>query len=229
MNIKSSFKLKRQFQRLKSIYLAKFNLFKAQYSENDEQIILWCTNLLDNYPNSYNTLCDRAESFRELKNYENALNDLDHAVFLKPFKERAWCLRGIVKSLQKSYVDAIGDLDKVIEINPKSSLAYKWRAFCYYMMKCFEEALSDLNLAIKFGPADAFTYINRADVNRELRLYENSKKDIEMAFKFKSDRALAYGTRGVIHLDNGRYQEAVRDLNKVNICVSLHINTAPCM
>ncbi|RHZ90003.1 hypothetical protein Glove_9g306 [Diversispora epigaea] len=148
--------------------------------ENEDQVVQYC---------------DREEVHRKLKKYDEAINDLDYAIALEPYKSTAWRLRGIIRGLKKSYIDPFDDLYNALTIN---CLALKCRAFCYYMLKSYDQSLWNLNVVIILGYTDAFTHINRADTNRELKI-------------FKASKDLAYGTHGVL---NGKYRAAVDDLTK---------------
>ncbi|RHZ82550.1 hypothetical protein Glove_109g407 [Diversispora epigaea] len=69
------------------------------------------------FSSSYSTFCDRAETFGKLKRYEEALNDLNCAIAVKPHKSTTWCFRGIIKGLNKFYMEAIEDLKNALCIN----------------------------------------------------------------------------------------------------------------
>ncbi|RHZ88939.1 hypothetical protein Glove_19g371 [Diversispora epigaea] len=162
---------------LRHLNITKFKIDCAKHFKNENQVVHYCTKYLVNFPNSYNTMCNRAEAYGKLKKYDEAINDLDAAILLRPQRSTAWCLRGVVKGLKKSYTDTLDDLNKAIVIDPIDCLALKWRAFCYYNLKSYEQALSDLNIIINLGCSDEFTYINRANIYRELKNPGESYKD----------------------------------------------------
>ncbi|RHZ87859.1 hypothetical protein Glove_29g35 [Diversispora epigaea] len=196
-------------------HVPKFKINCAKYYSNENLVIEYCTQYLDRFPSSYSTLCDRAETFRKLKRYEEALNDLNCAIAVKPHKPTAWCLRGIIKGLNKFYLEAIEDLNDALYRDKTDYLALKWRAFCYYEIQFYNHALWDLDLIINSGYADGFTYLNRADINRRLKKFEDANKDITKAFCFKNvNKALAYGISGELKLDREEFQDAINDLNK---------------
>ncbi|CAG8571740.1 1706_t:CDS:1 [Diversispora eburnea] len=174
-------------------YATKFKINCAKYYRNERLVVKYCTQYLDKFPSSYSTLCIRAETFGELKRYEEALNDLNHAIMIKHHKPTAWCLRGIIKGLNKSYMEAVEDLNHALYRDENDFLALKWRAFCYYEMHLYNHALWDLNLIINSGCADAFTHLNRAEINRILKNFMEATEDIKKAFDFENiNKALAY-------------------------------------
>ena len=54
-----------------------------------------------------------------LKQYTEAIADLDKAIELDPKVAAAYTNRGIAKAHLKQYTEAIADLDKAIELDPK--------------------------------------------------------------------------------------------------------------
>ncbi|RHZ72516.1 hypothetical protein Glove_242g94 [Diversispora epigaea] len=162
---------------LRHFNITKFKIDCAKYFEKENQVVHYCTKYLNDFPTSYNTMCDRAEAYGKLKKYDKAIDDLNSAILLRPQRSTAWCLRGVIKGLKKSYTDALDDLNKAIVIDPIDCLALKWRAFCYYMLKSYEQALLDLNMVIILGCSDTFTYINKANINRELKNLDETYKD----------------------------------------------------
>ncbi|RHZ89127.1 hypothetical protein Glove_19g179 [Diversispora epigaea] len=162
---------------LRHLNITKFKIDCAKHFKKENQVVHYCTKYLIHFPNSYNTMYDRAEAYEKLKKYDEAINNLDAAILLRPQRSTAWCLRGVVKGLKKSYTDALDDLNKAIVIDPIDCLALKWRAFCYSNLKSYEQALSDLNIVINLGCSNEFTYINRANIYRELKNPGESYKD----------------------------------------------------
>ncbi|RHZ73292.1 hypothetical protein Glove_232g113 [Diversispora epigaea] len=157
----------------------------------EDLVVKYYTQYFDDFSSSYSTLCNRAETFGKSKRYEEALNDLNYAIAVKPHKLTAWCLRGIINGLNKFYMEALEDLNNTLYRDINNFLALKWRALCYYEIRLYNPSLWDLNLIINSGCADALTYLNRADV-----------------FWFKNgNKAFAYGICG-------EFQDTINDLNK---------------
>ena len=57
----------------------------------------------------------------ELKQYSEALADLDKSIELDPKLAPAYMNRGVAKAELKQYTEAIADLDKSIERDPSKS------------------------------------------------------------------------------------------------------------
>ncbi|RHZ81701.1 hypothetical protein Glove_117g469 [Diversispora epigaea] len=109
--------------------ITKFKIGYAKSYETEKQVIYYCTKYLNDFPTSYTTLCDRADAFCKLKKYDNAINDLNLAIQLKPQRSIAWYLRGEVKGFKESYTDAIDDLSKALRIDPINCFALKSNIF----------------------------------------------------------------------------------------------------
>ncbi|RHZ66052.1 hypothetical protein Glove_309g169 [Diversispora epigaea] len=133
--------------------ITKFKIDYTKHFKNENQVIHYCTKYLVNFSNSYNTICNRVEAYGKLKKYDEAINDLDAAILLRPQRLTVWCLRGVVKGLKKFYIDALDDLNKAIQ------------------------ALSYFNIIINLGCSDEFMYINRTNIYKELKNPEESYKD----------------------------------------------------
>ncbi|RHZ77439.1 hypothetical protein Glove_177g67 [Diversispora epigaea] len=199
---------------LHHLNITKFKIDCAKHFKNENQVVHYCKKYLVNFPNSYNTMCNRAEAYGKLKKYGEAINDLDAAILLRPQRSTAWCLRGVVKGLKKSYTNALDDLNKAIVIDPIDCLALKWRAFCYYNLKSYEQALSDLNIVINLGCSDEFTYINRVNIYRELKNPEELYKDAASGSSIKL--ALITDTTPEIELSSFRNLEVDNNINALS-------------
>ncbi|RHZ71608.1 hypothetical protein Glove_256g173 [Diversispora epigaea] len=127
----------------------------------EKQVVHYCTKYLNDVPNSYYTLCNRAEAYSKLEKFDRAIEDLSSAI-----------LRGVIKGLKGSYTSAIYDLSKAIIIDPNNCLALKCRAYCYYKLKVYEEALCDIKMVTIMGCGSESTYINKANIMRELKKLE---------------------------------------------------------
>ncbi|CAG8816278.1 26752_t:CDS:1, partial [Dentiscutata erythropus] len=84
------------FQKVQSkVMLPAFN--KAAKSEQQKDyaaVIMWLTQVLQQYPKSYSIRCRRAFASYQLEIYSEAIDDLDIAIKLKPSKSLAYIYRG---------------------------------------------------------------------------------------------------------------------------------------
>ncbi|RHZ76741.1 hypothetical protein Glove_194g143 [Diversispora epigaea] len=213
---------------LRHLNITKFKIDCAKHFKKENQVVHYCTKYLVNFPNSYNTMCNRAEAYGKLKKYDEAIDDLDAAILLRPQRSTAWCLRGVVKGLKKSYTDALDDLNKAIVIDPIDCLALKWRAFCYYNLKSYEEALSDLNIVINLDAASGSTIKLASITDATPKIELSSFGNLEVDNNINALSLVHYCTKYLVNFPNSyntmcnraeaygklkKYDEAIDDLD----------------
>lgn len=84
--------------------------------------------LLEQNPNDYLTLYERASQYYQLSDYEKALGDIKRAIVNTPAKERAqlasaYALCADINIELKQYADAYDSINKALELTPDS---YRW-------------------------------------------------------------------------------------------------------
>ncbi|RHZ55836.1 hypothetical protein Glove_410g82 [Diversispora epigaea] len=210
-------------------HVPKFKINCAKYYGNENLVVKYCTQYLDDFPSSYSTLCNRAETFGKLKRYDEALNDLNHAITVKLHKSTAWCLRGIIKGLKKFYMEALEDLNSALYRDKSNYLALKWRAFCYYEIHQyihalwdldliinseFQDAIDDLNKALNFQPDNVTALRNRCKSHKMLMDTENALNDLNELCILEPENDYQYELRGAILLDMRKYEDSLKNLNR---------------
>ena len=112
----------------------------------------------------------RGAAFREMGDYEAAIDDYNRVVELLP--EPYWFnRRGLVHEEQKQFEKAVADYTRAIELNPKWAVAYNNRGFARMNLKQWEKAKADFETAIRLDPSAPTPYVNLAGV------YWTYKKD----------------------------------------------------
>ena len=106
-----------------------------------------------------------------LKNYPQALDDLNRAVEADPQFTAAWLARAVVKDalsrnpqgapLPPTAADVMADLDKALQLNPR--LIYAWfdKGNLYYRAGDFQGALQNYSRALEINPEYGEAYFNR--------------------------------------------------------------------
>ena len=110
----------------------------------------------------------RAYKNDDLGKHEEAIEDLNKAIELKPDYALAYNNRGIAYNNLGQYDRAIEDYDKAIELNPDYAHAYYNRGYSYDDLKQYDRAIEDYDKAIELDPNDADYYTNRARAYRKL-------------------------------------------------------------
>jgi tetratricopeptide (TPR) repeat protein len=94
----------------------------------------------------------RGVSEFQMKQPDQALADLAHAVELDPNMDDAWSYKGVVNyNYRQDYQAAFDDFSQAIAINPKVGAYYKNRARCNIKFGKKSEALNDIATAQSLG------------------------------------------------------------------------------
>jgi tetratricopeptide (TPR) repeat protein len=101
-----------------------------------------------------------------LKQYNEALADLNRAVELNPGDAQAITSRSDTYQEMKRYDEALADFNRAIELNPCNAWAIAGRGTTYLEMKRYNEALADLNRALELDPGYAWAITRAARSTR---------------------------------------------------------------
>ena len=107
------------------------------------------------FPQAYN---NRANAYRDLKQYSNAIKDYNTAIRLNPEFGKAYNNRGNVHFEQKNYPQAVRDYTKSISLNPAYDLAYLNRGLAYQQMNRPHQACPDFKRACELGDCDGMDW-----------------------------------------------------------------------
>ncbi|QHL88224.1 DnaJ domain-containing protein [Nibribacter ruber] len=122
----------------------------------------------------------RAQAFLQLKNYRQALQDLNHSIELKSSGTAAYFDRGVARlHLEEDLPLAVKDLSVFLENpSPGRSLADAWlyRSFAQFKLKRLDLAKNDVAKALELDPLNARAYYVQAQVLK-------ARKDIPGAYK----------------------------------------------
>ena len=148
------------------------------------------------------------------KNYGNAVNAYDRAIFFDPKSTVAYRNLGFIHTNSRSYREALNALNKSIEINPDQILVYKYLGDLYYATGRYSEAEKAYQ-----------TYMSKAEVTLDdkerlaIVLFFN-KKFNEAATLLKHVLAVNGGESvllrimGYIAYETGDFQKGLEYMNK---------------
>ena len=94
---------------------------------------------------------NRGSMYRQLGQYERAIQDHDEAIRLDPQSTWAYHNRGIAYDELGQYERAIQDYDEVIRINPQNAIAYYNRGLTYAELGKSVESERDIQKAKELG------------------------------------------------------------------------------
>lgn len=122
-------------------------------------------------------LRSRASAFKEMGDYEAALEDYSLALTLDP-KAYWFNRRGLVYEELRDYEHARNDYHQAVVLEPKWAIAYNNRGFARLNLKDFPGAKADFEMAILLDPTAPTPYVNLAG------WYWTNKKDRKNMYKY---------------------------------------------
>lgn len=161
----------------------------------------------------------RGNSYKLLKDYENALADYSEKIKISSnlgIQDYAdYMTRGDVYDTMGEYKNALLDYNKSIQLNNKNAVLYVLRAELLHKKGNIDEAIADCNSALKLGWEDkermynirAFCYLRKGD-------YTRARNDVESALAINNNSGEAYYYRGIINFVMDNYDQAIRDCDK---------------
>ncbi|UCE64512.1 MAG: tetratricopeptide repeat protein, partial [Nitrospirota bacterium] len=103
---------------------------------------------------------NRGSAFLEMKNYEAAIEDYNHAIAYRPDWAKAYLGRGLVYFDMGQYEKAIDDYSQAIELQTDYSKAYNNRGLAYENLNRREEALENFLEATRLDPDNGAAHNN---------------------------------------------------------------------
>ncbi len=119
--------------------------------------------------NDSSALVDLADSYRDLKRYEEALAAYDQAIRLDPNYAGAYNGRGIALGELKRYEEALAAFDQAIRLAPNYIGAYYNKGVTLRNLQRYEEALAAYDQAIRLDPTYLDAYNGKEELLRMLR------------------------------------------------------------
>jgi tetratricopeptide (TPR) repeat protein len=165
-------------------------------------------------PKDVATLRARAVTYRNLRQYDKAIADLNKAVELDPKNVQAWNDRAVNYVDLHQYAKALADLTKAIELDPKCAFALFHRGYVYNELHQYDKALCDLNLAIDLDQKNVGAWNNRGRANMGLHQYDKALADHTKAIALKPKHPAAWADRGAAYCNLHQYDKALDDLNE---------------
>lgn len=156
-------------------------------------------------------LIDRAIARKELKDYVNAIGDLDEVIKQPDSPVRARFLRAEVEKLNGQAAEAARELAEALKIQPKDELGWSTRGY-ERMATEPKEALADLNAALALNPRSRDALINKSILLSEF--LDRPREAVAVLGRFLEyypDHIAARLGRGVILARLGECQLARRD------------------
>jgi tetratricopeptide (TPR) repeat protein len=157
---------------------------------------------------------NRGVIFKEEKRNDEALNDFNKAIELKPDLTEAYYNRGNLFANENRDDEALNDFNKAIELKPGYADAHNNRGLIFMNKKRDDEALNDFNKAIEMKPNYAEAYYNRGILLMDEKRIDEAINDFNKTIELEPDNAEAYINRGNLFMNEKRNADALNDFNK---------------
>ena len=169
---------------------------------------LW-TNVIEKYPSVPYAHINRASYYRDLGDFEKALQDANAGVELDD-NANARIQRGLILRQSGQARQAIADYTRAIELEPKNTQAYTNRGNAYLDMGQFQKAIKDFKFVLKRG-RNAKASMNMAIAYAQLGQFAESEKAFNQSQRIHPSNPDLYINRAIMFFSSGQYQKALND------------------
>lgn len=210
--------LNSKFKRPAVILIIAFTVFFSFVTYNrcgiwKNNMTLW-NDVISQYQTVDKAYNNRGVAFMNEKRDDEALNDFNKAIELKPYYAEAHFNRGNVYMNAKENDLALNDFNKAIELKPNYAKAFHNRGSLFMYQNKNEEALSDFNKAIELQPDYPIAYFNRGTVFFNEKRYKEAIINYSKAIELKADYAEAYYNKGASEFYLGDKNSACMDIKQ---------------
>ena len=142
--------------------------------------------------------------YTTLKNYPDALSNLNEALRLDPRFTIGYMARGYAR-----YCDAIGQM-KINASQQENANIFEDKIYSGLM----QEAIEDFNKALQLNPRLVFAWFNIGNIFLECNDLKSALQCFDRAIELDPGFGEAYFNRGLTYLESGNRQNAFEDLSK---------------
>ena len=196
------------------IFVSVISITVKQIGIWENSIIFW-SYIIEKEPEKVPlAYLNRGAALEKMGHLDEAIENYDRAIALKPSYGKAFYNRGVVFSNMGQFDKAIADLDQAIVLSPSFGDAYNRRGLLYEKRGLLDKAIDDYNKAILSEPLSPEAYFNLGVLYGRLRSYEKALNYLSKAISINSDNADYYSNRGAIYSLTGQRIKALEDFNK---------------
>ena len=156
---------------------------------------------------------NRGAIYRDIGEFDLAIQDFNIAIDLEPGYANAYNNRGMTYGKNGKHDSAIQDFNIAIDLEPESADAYNNRGLTYKEIGEVDMALADYNKAIELDPGFPEAYNNRGVIYDERGEFANAIKDYSKAIELKPYYVNAYKNRGLAYSDQDDVERAIFDFS----------------
>lgn len=177
-----------------------------------DSVTLW-SHVLKYFQNTSLPYWNRANAYRDLNNYDDAIKDYNEAIRLEPNKLGLYNSRGKLYFNLKQFDKAAADYLQGLKIDSTNSELYVNLAASKASINDMNAALFYVNKAIKFDPKNPNAYKTHFIMMLGAKDDEAALKDAENAIKYGLREGDMYFERSFIFARRNMLKEAMDDLN----------------
>ena len=153
---------------------------------------------------------NEAETYYDLKRYEEALTALDEAIRLDPNYARAYYNKSLVLHDLERYEEALSTCEQYMRLEPGEAKACYHKGYILNSLNRYEDALQALEQALRLDHDYAPAYTSKGYVLNNMGRYEEALAAFEQGLYINPNDEKAYHGKGVALYNLRRYEEAER-------------------
>lgn len=185
---------------------------------DDSDLTGYLTCLINNAPlgqaSLITALRERANGYRLVGRYDEALGDLARITDMDPNQITAIASRGLIYYTMGRQDEALAEFSRAVDMDPGYAWAFSNRGRVYWALGRHDEALADFTRAIDLDPSYARALASRGLGYLATERYDEALADLSHAIDVDPDYAWAIARRGQAYLALGRYDEAIADFTR---------------
>ena len=195
--------------------LAEAYLVHASLQKEPEQRLASLNKALNVNPDHSDARQQRAFINLGLKNFEEAIKDLE--TILELDTENMTVAVALAEALVQSdkFDDAIAVVDGIIKVRPQNSAGYELKDELYLTAEKFDEAFEQLNKAIEINPKSASALLTRARLSIIKGDSEEAKNDIGRVQQLQPNSPQALLLLSAVYEQEEKYGDAARLLEQL--------------
>ena len=165
-------------------------------------------------PENRTYIAMRADVRAQLKQYELALQDINHLLHRDPESASLYFEKGTICLRSGDTICAQNAFIKATEYDSQNPSNWSALGLVQLIQEKEDEALQSLSRSIEYGSKWAGDYINRGIIYYRKHNYRGALADYDKAVSLSPRDAQCYYNRGVLRQELGDYNRALEDLTQ---------------
>ena len=157
---------------------------------------------------------NRANTFYELKQYYNALQDVHHVMRIKPDTAVVHFAEGLIATKMRDFPTALKAFDRALSFDSSNVEFLVNRGTVKYYLHDFVKAEDDLREAERRNPKEPNIYNTRAMIAISKGAHDVALVEIEKALQLTPDQPFFINNRGFVYLMQNKLDAALIDIDR---------------